>query len=124
MAALSYRDQLLFGVTLDYDSAPEVELIRRAITDGLADLVKAARKATRTAAPAKAVPPGHRQHHAGSARSQAYGRSASPRWNHQAGTATRWLGLTVAGNRKEHDRCAGSLQRIRSDARATLRQPL
>ena len=57
MAALSYRDQLSFGVTLDDDSVPEAELIGRAITDGLADLVKAARKADRTAAPGEARQP-------------------------------------------------------------------
>ena len=61
VAALSYRDQLSFGVTLDYDSAPEVELIGRAITDGLADLVKAARRANRSAAPAKGATPRSRR---------------------------------------------------------------
>ena len=71
MAALSYRDQLSFGVTLDYDSAPDVELIGRAITDGLADLVKAARRANRSAAPAKGTTPrSPARQHAGSAGSQ------------------------------------------------------
>jgi diacylglycerol O-acyltransferase / wax synthase len=43
IAALSYCDQLTFGLTLDYDSAPEVDLIGGAIADGLAELLDAAR---------------------------------------------------------------------------------
>ena len=42
VAALSYCDQLTFGVSSDYDSAPEVELLGRAIADGITELVKAA----------------------------------------------------------------------------------
>jgi diacylglycerol O-acyltransferase len=43
IAALSYCDQLTFGLTLDYDSAPEVDLIGGAIAHSLAELLDAAR---------------------------------------------------------------------------------
>jgi WS/DGAT/MGAT family acyltransferase len=43
VAALSYCDQLTFGISSDYDSAPEVELLGRAIADGINELVQAAR---------------------------------------------------------------------------------
>jgi hypothetical protein len=43
VAVLRYCDQLTFGITLDYDGAPEVELVGRAIADGVTELVEAAR---------------------------------------------------------------------------------
>jgi diacylglycerol O-acyltransferase len=42
VAALSYCDQLTFGISSDYDSAPEVELLGRAIAGGITELVEAA----------------------------------------------------------------------------------
>ena len=43
VAALSYCDQLTFGISSDYDSAPEVDVLGRAIADGITELVDAAR---------------------------------------------------------------------------------
>jgi diacylglycerol O-acyltransferase len=71
ISILTYCDRMAFGVTADYDSAPEVELLGAAIERGVADLVDAARtlaasaprpagaKATRAhlAAPVKAAVP-------------------------------------------------------------------
>jgi diacylglycerol O-acyltransferase len=50
IAILSYCDQVVFGITADYDSAPEVGLLAAAIDQGLAELIEAAR------APASTVP--------------------------------------------------------------------
>jgi len=43
VSILTYCDQMAFGITSDYDSAPEVELLGRAIADGVTELVEAAR---------------------------------------------------------------------------------
>jgi diacylglycerol O-acyltransferase len=50
VAALSYCDQLTFGISSDYDSVPEVDVLGRAIADGITELVDAAR-ATAPATP-------------------------------------------------------------------------
>jgi WS/DGAT/MGAT family acyltransferase len=42
IAILTYCDQVVFGITADYDSAPEVGLLAKAIDQGLAELVDAA----------------------------------------------------------------------------------
>lgn len=71
ISVLTYCDRVAFGITTDYDSAPEVELLRAAIERGVAELVEAAQtlaasaprrataEATRVhqAAPVKAVVP-------------------------------------------------------------------
>jgi WS/DGAT/MGAT family acyltransferase len=43
IAILTYCDQVVFGITADYDSAPEVGLLATAIDQGLAELVDVAR---------------------------------------------------------------------------------
>jgi diacylglycerol O-acyltransferase len=42
VAIFSYLDSLNFGVTGDYDSNPDLDVLSRGITAGLADLKKAA----------------------------------------------------------------------------------
>jgi diacylglycerol O-acyltransferase len=42
VAALSYHDQMTFGVTADFDSNPDVTLLATAIEQGIADLTAAA----------------------------------------------------------------------------------
>jgi len=42
IAILTYCDQVVFGITADYDSAPEIGLLAAAIDRGLAELVDAA----------------------------------------------------------------------------------
>jgi diacylglycerol O-acyltransferase / wax synthase len=42
VAALSYRDQMVFGVTADFDSNPDVALFAEAIERGITDLTTAA----------------------------------------------------------------------------------
>jgi diacylglycerol O-acyltransferase len=44
VAIFSYRDHMTFGITGDYDTTPDLELLARGIEDGAADLLKAARK--------------------------------------------------------------------------------
>jgi diacylglycerol O-acyltransferase len=44
VAIFSYRDQMTFGITGDYDTTPDLEVVARGIEDGVADLLKAARK--------------------------------------------------------------------------------
>ena len=56
VAVLSYCDQLVFGVTGDRDSSPDIDVLAAGIEDGLAELVATARKAA-AAPPAAAVPP-------------------------------------------------------------------
>lgn len=43
VAILTYCDHVVFGITTDYDSAPEVELLVEAVEQGIDDLVAAAR---------------------------------------------------------------------------------
>jgi diacylglycerol O-acyltransferase len=43
VAMMSYCDNVVFGITADYDSAPEVDLLTIAIEQGIADLAAAAR---------------------------------------------------------------------------------
>ncbi len=45
VAIFSYLDTLNFGVTGDYDSMPDLDVLARGITDGLGDLTKAAESA-------------------------------------------------------------------------------
>jgi diacylglycerol O-acyltransferase len=56
IAILTYCDQVVFGITADYDSAPDVGLLTTAIDQGLAELVDAAR----VGASAPSVPQQHR----------------------------------------------------------------
>ncbi len=42
VAIFSYRDQVSFGLTGDYDTTPDLQVLARGIEDGLASLVKAA----------------------------------------------------------------------------------
>jgi len=44
VSVLTYCDRMTFGVTGDYDTAPDVEVLARGIEDSLADLVKAAER--------------------------------------------------------------------------------
>ena len=39
-AILSYNGHLAFGITGDYDTAPDVDVLARGIEDGVAELVK------------------------------------------------------------------------------------
>jgi diacylglycerol O-acyltransferase len=55
VAILSYCDQLVFGITGDRDSSPDIDVLVRGISDGLAELVAAARDAA-AAQPVAAVP--------------------------------------------------------------------
>jgi diacylglycerol O-acyltransferase len=41
---MSYHGAIGFGVTADYDCAPDVDLLARSIENGLAELVDAAAK--------------------------------------------------------------------------------
>ena len=43
IAIFSYCDQITFGITGDYDTTPDLEVLAQAIGDGVATLVKAAR---------------------------------------------------------------------------------
>ncbi|OBH00389.1 MULTISPECIES: wax ester/triacylglycerol synthase family O-acyltransferase [unclassified Mycobacterium] len=44
VAMLSYADTFVFGITADYDTAPDIEALAAGIERGVAQLVKAARK--------------------------------------------------------------------------------
>ncbi len=48
IAILTYHDRMVFGVTADYRSAPEVALFCAEIERGVAELVRAARERHRT----------------------------------------------------------------------------
>jgi diacylglycerol O-acyltransferase len=43
VSIFSYRDQMTFGLTGDYDSTPDLEVLAQGIRHGVADLMKAAR---------------------------------------------------------------------------------
>src|SRR5690348_2494115 len=45
IAIFSYCDTLTFGITGDYDSTPDLEVLARGIEDGVTELLKAARRA-------------------------------------------------------------------------------
>ena len=61
IAILTYCDQVVFGITADYDSAPEVGLLATAIDEALAELVDAARlRASAPPAPQQRRPKGSR----------------------------------------------------------------
>src|SRR5690349_4088848 len=45
IAIFSYCDTLTFGITGDYDSTPDLEVLARGIEDGVTELLKAARHA-------------------------------------------------------------------------------
>ena len=47
IAIFSYCDTLTFGITGDYDSTPDLELLARGIEDGVTELLKAARHGRR-----------------------------------------------------------------------------
>ena len=47
VAIFSYRDQMTFGVTGDYDTNPDLEVLARGIQDGVNALLKAARTSGR-----------------------------------------------------------------------------
>jgi WS/DGAT/MGAT family acyltransferase len=44
VAIFSYRDTIAFGITGDYDSAPDLDILARGIEDGVTALVKAAHR--------------------------------------------------------------------------------
>jgi len=50
IAIFSYLGGLNFGVTGDYDSVPDLDVLTRGIESGMAELQTAARRATRAAA--------------------------------------------------------------------------
>jgi len=52
ISMFSYCDQLTFGVTGDYDTTPDIEVLVRGIDEGVVELVKAARHRARKARPA------------------------------------------------------------------------
>lgn len=52
IAIFSYLGGLNFGLTGDYDSVPDLEVLRRGIESGIADLLAAARPSARPARPA------------------------------------------------------------------------
>src|SRR6202007_1759822 len=43
IAMLSYADNFVFGITADYDTAPDIEMLAEGIENGVAQLVKATR---------------------------------------------------------------------------------
>ena len=47
IAIFSYCDTLTFGITGDYDSTPDLEVLARGIEDGVTELLKAARHGRR-----------------------------------------------------------------------------
>lgn len=49
IAMLSYADTFIFGITADYDTAPDIEALAAGIENGVAQLVKASRKQARAA---------------------------------------------------------------------------
>lgn len=49
IAMLSYADSFIFGITADYDTAPDIEALAAGIENGVAQLVKASRKQARAA---------------------------------------------------------------------------
>jgi diacylglycerol O-acyltransferase len=46
VAIFSYRDQMTFGLTGDYDTAPDLDVLAHGIEDGVAELLKAAEAQT------------------------------------------------------------------------------
>jgi len=51
IAMLSYADKFIFGITADYDTAPDIDALAAGIEHGVAQLVAASRKRRRTRAP-------------------------------------------------------------------------
>jgi diacylglycerol O-acyltransferase len=47
IAMLSYADKFIFGITADYDTAPDIEVLAAGIENGVAQLVQAGRTGTR-----------------------------------------------------------------------------
>lgn len=56
IAMLSYADTFVFGITADYDSAPDIDALAAEIERGVARLVSAARQRRRAGATAASVP--------------------------------------------------------------------
>jgi WS/DGAT/MGAT family acyltransferase len=61
VAIFSYDGKLAFGVTGDYDTAPDIDVLRRGIETGLADLVAAANSASPTGSGKAASKPPRRK---------------------------------------------------------------
>ncbi|MCV7444392.1 wax ester/triacylglycerol synthase family O-acyltransferase [Mycobacterium paraense] len=55
IAMLSYADSFVFGITADYDTAPDIEALAAGIENGVAQLVKAGRGRKKAAAHHEAV---------------------------------------------------------------------
>ncbi|ORW43238.1 diacylglycerol O-acyltransferase [Mycobacterium paraense] len=55
IAMLSYADSFVFGITADYDTAPDIEALAAGIENGVAQLVKAGRGRKKAAAQREAV---------------------------------------------------------------------
>jgi hypothetical protein len=60
IAMLSYADRFVFGITADYDTAPDIEALAAGIQEGVATLVEASRATRR-----KRVSPGRESVRAG-----------------------------------------------------------
>ncbi len=60
IAMLSYADTFVFGITADYDTAPDIDALAAGIEDGIAQLVAAGRKHRRKRAPTQSRPAGLR----------------------------------------------------------------
>jgi WS/DGAT/MGAT family acyltransferase len=56
VAVMSYHDRMSFGVTADYDTGPDADLIVARLGDEIGRLVEAARAVADTAVPAPSVP--------------------------------------------------------------------
>lgn len=56
IAMVSYADAFVFGITADYDAAPDIEALATGIEEGVAQLVAAARTRPRKRPPAQAKP--------------------------------------------------------------------
>ncbi|MGZ4584941.1 MAG: WS/DGAT domain-containing protein, partial [Mycobacterium sp.] len=56
VAMISYADSFIFGITADYDTAPDIDALARGIEDGVAQLVAAARARRRKPAPGPGKP--------------------------------------------------------------------
>ena len=57
VAMVSYADRFIFGITADYDTAPDIEALATGIEDGVARLVKASRARRRSRAAKSAAGP-------------------------------------------------------------------
>jgi hypothetical protein len=112
VAIFSYDGGLYFGVTGDYDGAPDIEELTAGIERGMRDLLALAKDATRSAgangaAPAKAKTRARAKGPAGSRRSAAAERAAAKRGGAGRGQSKR----PATGERATADKAAAPAKR-------------